>query len=76
MRIGAAQREFSRANVERNLAPGYGCVWRADWLRLQHYSTTARPTGPILGTKAMTACGGSGRSALAQPPKGNIWHAV
>ena len=33
MRIGAAQRELSRANGERFLAPGYGCVPRADWLR-------------------------------------------
>ena len=39
LRIGAAQREFSRANGERFLAPGYGCVPRADWLG--HYSTTA-----------------------------------
>ena len=30
MRIGAAQRELSRANGERFLAPGYGCVPRAD----------------------------------------------
>ena len=39
MRVGAAQREISRANGERFLAPGYGCVPRADWLR--HYSTSA-----------------------------------
>ena len=39
MRIGATQRELSRANGERFLAPGYSCVPRADWLR--HYSTTA-----------------------------------
>ena len=38
MRIGAAQREFSRANGERFLAPGYGGVSRADWIR--DYSTT------------------------------------
>ena len=37
--IGAAQRELSRANGERFLAPGYGCVPRVDWLR--HCSTTA-----------------------------------
>ena len=43
MRIGAAQREFSRANGERFLASGYGCVPRADWLR--HYSTTVLPIG-------------------------------
>ena len=59
MGIGAAPRELSRANGERILAPGYGCVPRADWLR--HYSTTAPrcyPMGPIFGTKPMTACGG------------------
>ena len=38
MRIRAAQWEFSRANVERGLAPGYGCVPHADWLI--RYSTT------------------------------------
>ena len=31
MRIGAARRELSRANGERFLAPGYGCVPRPDW---------------------------------------------
>ena len=30
MRIGAAQRELSRSNGERFLAPGYGCVPRAE----------------------------------------------
>ena len=33
MRIGAAQRELSRNNGERFLAPGYACVPRAKWLR-------------------------------------------
>ena len=36
MRIGAAQRELSRNNGERFLAPGYACVTRADWLRRYH----------------------------------------
>ena len=36
MRIGAAQRELSRNNGERFLAPGYACVPRADWLRRYH----------------------------------------
>ena len=36
MRIGAAQRELSRNNGERSLAPGYACVPRADWLRRYH----------------------------------------
>ena len=73
MRIGAAQRELSRANGQRFLAPGYGRVPRADWLR--HCSTTrCPPMGPIVGTKPMTACGGWGKSALEQPPTGNIWY--
>ena len=43
MRIGPAQRELSRANGERVLIPGYGCVPRADWLR--HCSTTVLTPG-------------------------------
>ena len=35
-RIGAAQRELSRNNGERLLAPGYACVPRADWPRRYH----------------------------------------
>ena len=50
MRIGAAQRELSRANGERFLAPDYGCVPRADWLR--HYSTTVLPNGAHFWYKA------------------------
>ena len=41
MHIGAARRELSRANGERFLAPGYGCVPCIDLLR--HYSTTVLP---------------------------------
>ena len=33
MRIGGAQRELSRSNSERFLAPGYGYVSHADWPR-------------------------------------------
>ena len=36
MRIEAAQRDFSRNNRERFLAPGYAWVSRADWLRRYH----------------------------------------
>ena len=43
MRIGAAQRELSRNNGERFLAPGYACVTRADWLR--RYHDTVLPKG-------------------------------
>ena len=42
MRIGAAQREFSRNNGER-LASGFACVTRADWLR--RYHDTVLPKG-------------------------------
>ena len=43
MRIGAAQRELSRNNAERFLAPGYACVSRAEWLR--RYRDTVLPKG-------------------------------
>ena len=43
MRIGAAQRELSRNNGERFLAPGYACVPRAEWLR--RYRDTVLPKG-------------------------------
>ena len=43
MRIGAAQRELSRNNGERFLAPGYAFVSRADWLR--RYHDTVLPKG-------------------------------
>ena len=43
MRIGAAQREIPRSNGERFLAPGYGCVSHADWLR--RYCNAVLPSG-------------------------------
>ena len=43
LRIGAAQRELSRNNGERFLAPGYACVTRADWLR--RLNDTVLPMG-------------------------------
>ena len=43
MRIGAAQRELSRNNGKRLLAPDYACVPRADWLR--RYHDTVLPKG-------------------------------
>ena len=39
MRIGAAQRELSRNNGERFLAPGYGCVPRRLAPSLPRHST-------------------------------------
>ena len=50
MRIGAAQRALSRANGERFLAPVYGFVPLADWLR--HGSTTVSPNGAHFWYKA------------------------
>ena len=43
MLIGAAQRELSRNNGERFLAPGYAFVPRAEWLR--HCRDTVLPKG-------------------------------
>ena len=43
MRTGAAQRERSRSNGERFLAPGYGCDLHAEWL--SRYSATVLPNG-------------------------------
>ena len=44
MRIDAAQRELSRDNGERFLAPGYACVPRAE--RLRRYRGTVLSKGP------------------------------
>ena len=43
IQIGAAQRELSRNDGERSLAPGYACVTRSDWLR--RYHNTVLPKG-------------------------------
>ena len=43
MRISVAQRTLSRNNGERFLAPGYGCVPRAEWLH--RYRDTVPPKG-------------------------------
>ena len=43
IRIGAAQRELSRNNGERFLAPGYACIPRVEWLR--RYHDTVLPEG-------------------------------
>ena len=43
MRIGVAQRELSRSNGARFLAPGYICVSHANCLR--RYCNTALPNG-------------------------------
>ena len=49
MRIDAAQRELSRSNSERFLAPGYGYVPREEWLSrylVHHYGASQR--SPLL----------------------------
>ena len=43
MRMGAAQRELSRSNGERFMAPRYGCVSHADWFR--RFCNTMLPNG-------------------------------
>ena len=43
MRFGAAQRELSRNNGGRLLAPGYACVPRVEWLC--RYHDTVLPKG-------------------------------
>ena len=59
MRIGASQRELSCANGERFLAPSYGCVPRAGWLR--HYSTTVLPIEAHFWYKADDGLWGLGK---------------
>ena len=49
MRIGAAQRELSRNNGGRVLAPGYAYVPRAEWLR--RYRDTMLPKGAYVWYK-------------------------
>ena len=49
IQIGAAQRELSQSNGERFLAPGYGCVPRAEWR--SRYSITMLPNGAHFWSK-------------------------
>ena len=65
MRIGAAQRELSRNNGERFLAPGYACVTRADWLR--RYHDTVLPKGARFWYKGEMGYDDLEKSARAQP---------
>ena len=65
MRIGAAQREFSRNNGVRFLAPGYACVPRADWLR--RYHDTVLLKGAHFGTRETMCYGGLEKPARALP---------
>ena len=50
MRTGAAQRELLSEQRRRFLAPGYGCVPRADLFR--HYRSTVLPNGSHLWYKS------------------------
>ena len=72
MRIRAAQRELSRNNGERFLAPGYACVTRADWLR--RYHDTVPPMGAHVWYRRETmGCDGLEKLARAQSRTGYIW---
>ena len=59
MPIGAARREHSRTNGERFLAPGYGCVPHAEWLR--RYSATVFPNGAHFWYKGEDGLGWLGK---------------
>ena len=61
MRIGAVQRELSRNNGERFLAPGYACVPRSSGSA----ATTIRcsPREPTFDTRMTMGCGGLEKSA-------------
>ena len=73
MRMGAVQRELSRSNGERFLAPGYACVPRADWLR--RYHDTMLPKEAYFGTIKTMGYGGLEKSARAQPRTRYTWFA-
>ena len=75
MRIGPADRELSRNNGERFLAPGYACVTRAD--RLRRYHDTVRPKGDHFWYKGGTMGGHVAweKSARAQPRTRYTWSA-
>ena len=73
MRIGAAQRELSRNNGERFLAPGYACVPRTDWLR--RYHDTILPKGAHVWYKGDDGLWRLGKSARALPRTRHTWSA-
>ena len=73
MRIGAAQRELSRYNGERFLAPGYACVPRADWLR--RYHDTVLPEGAHYWYNGDDGLWWLGKSARALPRTRYTWSA-
>ena len=71
MRIGAAQRELSRNNGERFLAPGYACVPRAEWLR--RYHDTVFPKGPHFWYMGDDGLWWLGKSARVRRRMEYIW---
>ena len=73
MRIGAAQRDHSRNNRERFLAPGYACVSRADCLCLYH--DTVLPKGAHVWYKGDDGLWWLGKSARALPKTRYTWSA-
>ena len=71
MRIGAAQRELSRNNGERVLAPGYACVSRAEWLR--RYRDTVLPKGARFWYKGNDGFWWVGKSLRVRRRMGYSW---
>ena len=68
MIIGTAQRELSRSNGERFLAPGYGCVSQANWLR--RYCNTVLPNGVHVWYKSDDALWWLGKISAIKPTDG------
>ena len=71
MLIGAAQRELSRNNGERFLAPGYAFVPRAEWLR--HCRDTVLPKGFHFGIRAKMGYGGLEKTVRVRRRMGYTW---
>ena len=71
IRIGAAQRERSRSNGERPLAPGYGCVPRAE--KLCRYSAMVLPSGPHFWYKGDDGLRWCGKISKSTPTDGGYF---
>ena len=71
MRIGAAQRELSRNNGERFIAPGYAWVARADWPR--RYHDTELSKGAHVWCKGDDVLWWLGKSSRAQSRTRYTW---
>ena len=71
--MGAGQRELSRNNGERFLAPDYAGVPDADGLRRYHDTDFLRE--PNFGTREVMGYGGLEKSARALPRTRYTWSA-